>query len=460
MHVTKMKRIAGCLAVCFLTVSMLAALTRLMERKDSRQKYEDFFAQDKDFDVLFFGASDVVNGIFPMELWKDYGIVSYNMAGHSNELATSYWVMENALDYTTPKLAVIDCLRINRNVKSSDIFSFMHISFDAFPLSTTKIKAVWDILDDPMMNEREESGSVREEQEKRTRLGLLWNYSVYHSRWNELTENDFSPEPLYEKGAESRVAVSPAKLYRIDDNDKITGGALGEEYLRKIIEDCKNRGIEVLLIYMPFPADEECQMEANYAYDLAKEYDVNYINFLDEDVVDFNTDLYDDKYHLNPSGARKITDYLGSYISANYPVEDRREDTDYSFWNVDYREYCGYKNSLIEEEDNIYNYLMLLAGDGLDVTMDIKREDIINDNKIKNLLSNLGIDEEMVKNGNRIVIGRDGDIKVSSIKEQDKVTSEALDIEVKRNGEIVDKVKFTCYYDNDINKLAGKKIKR
>jgi hypothetical protein len=62
-----------------------------MERKSSDFKYADYFEQDEDFDVLFFGTSHVINGIFPMELWNDYGIVSYNFGGHGNEIATSYW---------------------------------------------------------------------------------------------------------------------------------------------------------------------------------------------------------------------------------------------------------------------------------------------------------------------------------------------------------------------------------
>jgi hypothetical protein len=62
-----------------------------MERKASDFKYANFFEQDEDFDVLFFGTSHVINGIFPMELWNEYGIVSYNFGGHGNEIATSYW---------------------------------------------------------------------------------------------------------------------------------------------------------------------------------------------------------------------------------------------------------------------------------------------------------------------------------------------------------------------------------
>ena len=133
----------GCLVTAALLVAALAGLTKVLERKASYAKYAPFFAQEEDFDVLFMGSSHLLNSVFPMELWKDYGIVSYNFGGHGNQLATTYWVMENALDYTTPKLMVIDCFYLEYEMKTSMNFAQVHLSFDAFPLSRTKIRAAF-----------------------------------------------------------------------------------------------------------------------------------------------------------------------------------------------------------------------------------------------------------------------------------------------------------------------------
>ena len=104
-----LKRIASCLIVVCLTVAILAGLTGIVENKSSLQKYTQFFEQEGDFDVLFLGSSKVINGVLPMELWNDYGIVSYNLGGHANTIPTSYWVLRNALEHTTPKCVVLDC---------------------------------------------------------------------------------------------------------------------------------------------------------------------------------------------------------------------------------------------------------------------------------------------------------------------------------------------------------------
>lgn len=404
------KNIIGCLAVVLLTISILGYMADLMERKASDIKYKDFFEQKENFDVLFMGTSHVINAIFPMELWNDYGIVSYNFGGHGNQMATTYWVMENALDYTDPQLMVIDCYLLSSNLKGSDKFSYMHLSLDTFPLSFTKIRSVLDLLDDPAMDERIENGTARISDEPRTKMELLWDYSVYHTRWNELTQADFEPAWSKEKGAESRINVVQGTLNKIDSGSKSKGGTVGEEYLCKMIESCQSRGIEVLLVYLPFPAGETQQKDANYVYDIAETYGVDYINFLDLDVIDYRTDMYDEASHLNPSGARKVTRYLGEYITNNYDIVNQRENPSYSFWNEDYNEYAELKDIILKSQNSLMNYLMLLSGDQLNAMLDVRNKDIFKNETYLNLLANLGVNmSELGEDTDFIVIQNGGE---------------------------------------------------
>ncbi len=387
----KINIIISCIVTLFLTVSLLGYLTDLMERKSSDSKYADFFAQDEDFNVLFMGTSHVTNAIYPMELWDDYGIISYNFGGHSNKMATTYWVMENALDYTQTELVVIDCLSISSSWKCSDKFSFLHLSLDAFPTSITKVEAIWDLLDDQYLDEAIENGKTRESDEPRTKIGLLWDYSVFHNRWDEIERNDFEPSINLEKGAESRINVAKGQLRKISSSQKMESGTISEEYLRRMIGECQSRGIDVLLTYLPFPASEQQQKEANYIYDLADEYGVNYINFLDMDLIDYQTDLYDESSHLNPSGARKVTDYLGEYIVSHYSIRNQKDNSDYDFWEQDYEEYIELKNNNLRGQTNIVNYLMLLSGEKADIILDVRNKDLFKNEWIKVLLANIGV---------------------------------------------------------------------
>ena len=195
-------------------------LSWIVERKDSYRKYEPFYQQEENFDVLFIGQSHVLNGIFPMELWNEYGIVSYNMAGHGNRLATTYWVMKNALDYTQPKLIVVDCGMLAQEDKTG-LAEQVHLSLDHFPLSENKIAAIEDLFP-----------------EDDTKWDFLWKFSTYHNRWNTLTSEDYEPTLNIEKGAESRINVAiPAKTRYFESTFKTEGDTMGVQYLEKIIHD-------------------------------------------------------------------------------------------------------------------------------------------------------------------------------------------------------------------------------
>lgn len=311
--VKKTYHIFSTLIFIVLVIINISKTAKVVERKDSRYKYEPFFEQEEDFDVLFLGTSHVMDGVFPMELWNDYGMVSYNLGGNGNYLPLSYWVMENALDYTSPELVVIDVFFMEEDAKIRQAEQ-AHLSLDSFAVTPTKVKTILDLFDD------------KESEYYAGRWEFLWDFGIYHDRWNTLSEEDFVKRQTKEKGAESRIAVAVPREYTIISKEqKLNKDSTGKRYLCKMIEDCQKRGIKVVLTNLPYPASEEEQMASNDAYDIAEEYGVDFIDFVQMDnVVDYQTDLYDYFSHLNPSGARKVTAYLGQYLCEYYNIPDQR----------------------------------------------------------------------------------------------------------------------------------------
>ncbi len=450
----KIKRFISSVITLCLTVALLGGLTDVMERKSSRAKYEDFLNQDEDFDVLFMGTSHVIDGIYPMELWEDYGIVSYNFGGHSNRMATTYWSMENALDHTDPKLVVIDCMGVSDQWKSSDVFSFLHLSMDAFPLSVTKTKAVWDLLDDKNLTADLEAGKGRDSGEKRTKLGLIWDFSVYHSRWTELTEDDFSPAISPEKGAETKINVAQKAGAQEYSSEKMEPGTVSDRYLRMMIEDCQKRGIEVLLTYLPFPASAEKYKEANYINDVAAEYKVNYVNFLEmKDIIDYKTDLFDADSHLNASGARKVTEYLGQYIMDNYEISDRRTDEEYQSWDKDYDKYVRMKDENLKAQNKLDRYLMLLSGDDVDMVFDVRNKDIYKSEWAMDMLRNVGIDTAGIHQDTDFIIklsGSEATVVLDNFREDGSTAgTDAGDVELRYDTSGEDDGGYSLYLDGE-----------
>ena len=277
-------------------------------------------------------------------------------------------------------------------------FSFAHQSLDAFPLTWTKIRTVQDLLVNNANNDDiNDAGDNYEMSENPTKGALLWDFIVYHSRWNELSERDFVPEINLEKGASSKHFVHPMEFVEAKSDDIIEKNTLGEQYLRRLIEECKSRDIKVVLTFIPYPASSGEQMKAEYLNKIAQEYDVDYLNFFDLDIINYGTDFFDDN-HLNSSGARKVTDYIGRYLSTQMGVTNHKDDMNYSFWYTDYDEYVNMKNNDFKDQQTLDSYLMLMTMDDCEAEIDIKNTDIFKDpdgmmdniTKVTNHLAEIG----------------------------------------------------------------------
>ena len=376
--------------ICFLFLLILCLwlTNKVLMRKETVPKMADFFSQKEDFDVLFLGSSHVKDGIYPMELWEDYGIVSYNLANTSETVAVSYWNMLLALKETNPKLVVIDTYLLNNKVVYKESAHY-HNTFDVYDMSLTKYQAIKDLFGDDKLLDYE--------------VEFMLPISLYHSRWDSLKQADFETKVTYEKGATSYSAVAkPIKVNNFKSVEAYSGEELpGMIYLRKIIEYCKDNNIQVLVTHLPYPASTDRIANSKYVSKICDEYQVDYINFLGMNVVDYNIDLYDTSSHLNVSGARKVTDYLGKYIQEKYGITSKKNDSKYSYWHNDYNEYIDFKIARLKENANDLNsYLSLLYDEN-----DIKYEVTITNNYLKKsdevlkkLLKNLTAKYSVVKN--------------------------------------------------------------
>lgn len=340
----------------FVLVWMAAKVSFALSNKDSVIKYGDF---GKDaYDVLFFGTSHVINGIYPMELWDEYGIVSYNCAGHGNTLPASYYMLENVLKDKKPGLVVIDVhlVWLDEKVREGRAsVDQQHISFDWAPLSLDKCKMVADLF-----------GNWE------TAAEFLFPITIYHERWKELGQGDFEIPYNQGKGAEYRVRrCDPDAFQLVGREEKTVEETVGVRYLRKMIEACEEKGVKVLLTAVPYPACREEQMWINGVQDIAEEYGLDFLNLFYEDTgVDFNTDCYDGNAHLNPSGARHVTRFLGKYLRERYGFADRRGLDAYKDWEQDYQEYTWFKwNQLKWTKWDGESYLSLLQDRNISVCL-------------------------------------------------------------------------------------------
>lgn len=333
-----------CLA---LTLGCISVVQNVLVDKTSEKLYGTFKEIGNDLDVLFLGSSHVWEGVYPMELWKDYGMASYIVGYSAYRIPMSYWSLELAYLYSQPKLVVIDVALLSEAAISNNPES-VHTLLDAFPYSDAKLRA---------------SKALTDTLEEKTKVfDLVFPLSSYHGRWNKLTEEDFKVPGNYARGARIVNAIVPLKEeQQIPKDQYTTDYNISMQYLEEMINLAQVNGSEVLLTFLPQPSTEEAQLYYNWCYQLEEKYGVKYLDFTDiPGVVDYSKDfndftsgedrkksyedkgqlvegsVYDNSAHLNYTGALKITKYLGDYITENYDIPDHSNDTHYSYWNTDY----------------------------------------------------------------------------------------------------------------------------
>lgn len=105
------------------------------------------------------------------------------------------------------------------------------------------------------------------------------------------------------------------------------------KYLDKMRKLCEKEGIKLLLVKAPSLAPQWYEGQNQQVLDYAEKYGLDYVNFyelLKETGIDYETDSYDGGLHMNYSGARKLSRYLGRYLKRHMKWEDHRDDANLS----------------------------------------------------------------------------------------------------------------------------------
>lgn len=380
---TKFRRLVSVVIQTALVLVSIYKTSSLLQLKESDIRYSDYFAKETNIDVLFLGSSHVRCGFFAMELWNDYGISAYNLAADGTTIPVCYWTLVNALDYHEPEVIVVDVFDMWPGAICSPNLGQVHNAFDAFPLSTNKYKMTKDLFDD----------------EKRWEL--LFGFVEYHTRWNAIDSDDFMKRTeIIErsavwKGAEVYDSVEnrSEKIYP-DSMEGVEYDSLSEDYLRRIINFCQDKEISLILINTGYDCDDESKLFADSVYDIAAEYEVSYLDFTQDEIIDFATDLSSSGHntHVNFSGAEKFTKYIGAYLSDYYQLADHRTEAAYSSWWDDYRAFVDSKADYLVIQPDLTNYLLFLADDNYQTIIEIKDPSILGEDKNMDMFGNIGID--------------------------------------------------------------------
>lgn len=338
--------------LCFLLIGLIV-LSRIFEPKrltniDNMYTHiiKGFYNEEKNsLDVMFMGNSDVYRGIAPIELWDEYGITSYSYTSPGQRMWTGYYILKDALKYQHPKVIFFNVDSLFNETSSSD--NNYRKVFDGMPNDEVKFEAI----NDPIYN-----FSLK------TKISFYFPIFRFHSRYNELTEDDFK-YAFYNgkfdyKGMDLITTKVPyEREFRYLNNDYDASiPTKCKKYLDLIIELCKKENINIVLFELP-SADSWTNKRHETTALYAKEHNVPFLDFnYNTEEFDFNwlEDTSDGGDHLNVYGATKITRQIGKYIDENYDLKDHRSDKNYSDWNESSKKY--HEDIILKENGKLSNY--------------------------------------------------------------------------------------------------------
>ena len=294
-------------------------------------------------DVLLVGSSHIGMNIDNQQIYDEFGISSFDLWVGMQPLWNSYYYLKEALHCQKPQVVLMDVFLCGTTAEySTKEVALKNIEY--LPFGIDKIRA-----------------SFASYEQWTDAVEALWGMPYYHSRYDELTADDFASvtgtglsSPRQTEGA-----VTPLNMldYRaITDTLPLT--AKNEEYLQKIIDLCKQENVSLVLMTAPFEATGDEAMRLNAVAQIAEEAQVPFLNYLktwDTLGIDASTDFYDIG-HFNNEGIAKFSRIIGQYLAENYDLRDCRT-IDGFIWNT--KDAQTADNTLVFALQNVF------AGDGV-----------------------------------------------------------------------------------------------
>lgn len=279
----------------------------------------DYYESTFDHEVIILGDCEVYANFSPLEMYKNNGIKSYVRGSSQQMLWQSYYILKETLKYETPKLVVLSVGAL-RNGTDKINEAYNRLAIDNMKWSKEKV----DIIKASMSADE-------------TFISYVLPILRYHERITSLKKEDvnylISNKTVSYNGFIINKDIKPVgnlpikkrlPSYKFDDTNI--------EYLNKIIELCKERNIEVLLVkapsLYPYWYDEHEEYVKKYAEDNNIEY-LNLLDYIDEMEIDYSKDTYDGGLHLNLSGAIKNSNFFGDYLINHYDLTNYQNDKTY-----------------------------------------------------------------------------------------------------------------------------------
>lgn len=317
---------------------LFAKISNILRQKTGAQvdMIHSFYSEPKDtVDVLCLGSSHGYSGVQTNIMWNEFGITSYVLCSPRQSVASSYYLLKEALNYQKPKVVLLESYYL----RSSKLYVeevTMRQAFDGVRMSELKQEMLEDFIGDYSWKDK---------------LSYYIPFIKYHSRWSILKNEDFNSRP-YLKGSIVDFDVYPMENPGVPKKGKDMSET-AKKYFELIEQLCNENGIQLVVFATPYGIANKYESYMNSqrtnvgleTYLAEKGIPFFFYQKMDEVGIDYATD-FRDHGHMNTYGAAKVTKHLGNFLREEYGITDHRQDESYQSWNEDYAKYEEYANEL------------------------------------------------------------------------------------------------------------------
>jgi len=384
MNRRKIFKISKSVVFLFLLIFAMASFFAVFRFKYSDGIYDmdKFYELPKNtVDVLILGTSHAFVNINPAVLFSEYGITSFVLAGSSQPMWNTYFYLCEALKTQRPKVVLLEAYYA---IVSKEYFDKGQI-----------IKQTYGMK--PSM---EYVNALKVSAPKEEFWDYFFRFTRYHSRYTELTREDFLPNKGNNSFIDWKGFLSSTKhnIFEQPIVDGITERypmtQKTESYYRAIIELCIEKDISLEIIVTPYVVSSNHMQVFNTANDIALEYGITFTNLnnsYDEIGFDFSWDMTD-AGHPNNKGSLKISRYVGKKLREKYDISDNRNNQLYATWqrNADYY-YRNNLNLYLKDFLDVDAYLEQIVNNQYLVFAYIKDPEIQKKYNFDNNISNLSL---------------------------------------------------------------------
>lgn len=301
-------RIISIIVFACIFVGLLLRVSYVLRDKEFTSVQDNFRQLKRDsVDVVFIGQSHCFCTIDPEILAEEYGIESFMLATSAQTVPMSYYAAKEAIELQHPSVIVMEVAYTANDFRTVED-GMTHAFFDGMPNCKARKEAINDLID------------------KDERIYYYLNLGAYHTRWKNLTEDDYKNNLTSQRGAYYSDDVFPNWEYPVIDKDEKED--MPEEmykYMDMLASLCEEEGVELILFCAPFGIQDNFDDRRedlikrerifNSIDDFAKERNIRYYNLFNEldEIYAYGLDDatdWKDSQHFNRSGQGKLTRYM------------------------------------------------------------------------------------------------------------------------------------------------------